>query len=290
MAELNYTSEICQRLSALLKANRFPHAILIECADEEAGASAARFAAKMLVCENRDSAPCGICAACKKVQSGSHPDISEYIGGNSPRSFKVDWVREAIRSAYIIPNEAQSKVFVFLKTQTMSDSAQNAVLKVLEEPPSYVKFILVCNSKTNMLETILSRCVVFSLDSDCEGSGLPEKTENAVREMVSAITAPEEYSLIKQAGTFEKDKDLLREVISELIKVFRDAAFIKGGGKPSLCHVPDAAEKAAASLTMPSVLKVMDALYDIESAMARNINYNLLLTAMCARLRAACAR
>lgn len=290
MAELNYTSEICQRLSALLKANRFPHAILIECADEEAGASAARFAAKMLVCENRDSAPCGICAACKKAQSGSHPDISEYTGGNSPRSFKVDWVREAIRSAYIIPNEAQSKVFVFLKTQTMSDSAQNAVLKVLEEPPSYVKFILVCNSKTNMLETILSRCVVFSLDSDCEGSGLPEKTENSVREMISAITAPEEYSLIKQAGTFEKDKDLLREVISELIKVFRDAAFIKGGGKPSLCHVPDAAEKAAAFLTMPSVLKVMDALYDIESAMARNINYNLLLTAMCARLRAACAR
>ena len=111
-----------------------------------------------------------------------------------------------------------------------------------------------------------------------------------MREMVSAITAPEEYSLIKQAGTFEKDKDLLREVISELIKVFRDAAFIKGGGKPSLCHIPDAAEKAAASLTMPSVLKVMDALYDIESAMARNINYNLLLTAMCARLRAACAR
>lgn len=290
MAELNYTSEICQRLSALLKANRFPHAILIECADEEAGASAARFAAKMLVCENRDSAPCGVCAACKKAQSGSHPDIAEYTGGNSPRSFKVDWVREAIRSAYIIPNEAQSKVFVFLKTQTMSDSAQNAVLKVLEEPPSYVKFILVCNSKTNMLETILSRCVVFSLDSDCEGSGLSEKTENAVREMVSAITAPEEYSLIKQAGTFEKDKDLLREVISELIKVFRDAAFIKGGGKPSLCHIPDAAEKAAASLTMPSVLKVMDALYDIESAMARNINYNLLLTAMCARLRVACAR
>ena len=247
MAELSYTSEVCQKLSRLLKANRFPHAILIECADEEAGASAARFAAKMLVCENKDNAPCGMCSACKKAQAGSHPDIAEYTGGNAPRSFKVDWVREAIRNAYIMPNEAESKVFVFLKTQTMSDSAQNAVLKVLEEPPSYVKFILVCNSKTNMLETILSRCVV-------------------------------------------KDKDLLREVISELINVFRDAAFIKGGGKPSLSHVPDAAEKAAASLTMPCILKVMDVLYELESAMARNINYNLLLTAMCARLRAACAR
>ena len=46
MAELSYTSEVCQKLLSLLKANRFPHAILIECADEEAGASAARFAAK----------------------------------------------------------------------------------------------------------------------------------------------------------------------------------------------------------------------------------------------------
>lgn len=290
MAELSYTSEVCQKLSRLLKANRFPHAILIECADEEAGASAARFAAKMLVCENKDNAPCGMCAACKKAQAGSHPDITEYTGGNAPRSFKVDWVREAIRNAYIMPNEAESKVFVFLKTQTMSDSAQNAVLKVLEEPPSYVKFILVCNSKTNMLETILSRCVVFSLSSDDEASVLSEKTEKAVKDMVSAITAPEEYSLIKEAGAFEKDKDLLREVISELINVFRDAAFIKGGGKPSLSHVPDAAEKAAASLTMPCILKVMDVLYELDSAMARNINYNLLLTAMCARLRAACAR
>lgn len=290
MAELNYTSEVCRKLSSLVKANRFPHAILIECADEEAGASAARFAAKMLVCENKDKAPCGECAACKKAQAGSHPDITEYTGGSAPRSFKVDWVREAIRSAYIVPNEADAKVFVFLKTQTMSESAQNAVLKILEEPPEYVRFILVCSSKTNMLETILSRCVVFSLNSDFEASGLSEKTEKAVKDMVFAITAPEEYSLIKEAGTFEKDKELLREVISELINVFRDAAFIKGGGKPSLSHVPDAAEKAAASLTMPSVLKVMDVLYELESAMARNINYNLLLTAMCARLRDACAR
>lgn len=289
MAELNYTSEICQKLSALLKANRFPHAILIECADEEAGASAARFASKMLVCENKDMAPCGVCSACKKAQAGSHPDIAEYSGGNAPRSFKVDWVREAIRSAYVMPNEADSKVFVFLKTQTMSDSAQNAVLKVLEEPPSYVKFILVCNSKTNMLETILSRCVVFSLDSDAQ-TDLPEKTQTAVRSMVNGITAPEEYTLIKEAGTFEKDKDLLREVISELINVFRDAAFIKGGGRASLSRVPDASEKAAASLTMPSILKVMDVLYEVESAMARNINYNLLLTAMCSRLRGACVR
>lgn len=290
MAELNYTSEVGQRLSGLLKANRFPHAILIECADEEAGASAARFAARMLVCEDKENAPCGKCSACKKAEADSHPDIVEYTGGNAPRSFKVDWVREAIRNAYIVPNEADSKVFVFLRTQAMSDSAQNAVLKVLEEPPSYVKFILVCNSKTNMLETILSRCVVFSLSSTSEKSGLSEKTQKAVEDMVCAITAPEEYSLIKKAGAFEKDKDLLRDVISELVKVFRDAAFIKGGGKPSLSSVQGAAQSAAASLTMPSILKVMDVLYDLESAMARNINYNLLLTAMCARLRAACAR
>lgn len=277
-------------MQKLLKANRFPHAVLIECADEEAGASAARFAAKMIVCENRESAPCGECAACKKAQAGSHPDIAEYTGGASPRSFKVDWVREAIRSAYILPNEADAKVFVFLRTQTMSESAQNAVLKILEEPPEYVRFILVCNSKTNMLETILSRCAVFSLGGDFEPSQLSEETAKAVSDTVSAITCGDEYALVKQAGSFEKDKELLREVISELINVFRDAAFIKGGGRPSMSHVPEAADKAAAALTMPSILRVMDVLYELEGAMARNINYNLLLASMCARLRAACAR
>lgn len=277
-------------MQKLLRANRFPHAILIECADEEAGASAARFAAKMIVCENRDSAPCGKCAACKKAQAGSHPDIAEYTGGTSPRSFKVDWVREAIRSAYILPNEADAKVFVFLKTQTMSESAQNAVLKILEEPPEYVRFILVCNSKTNMLETILSRCAVFSLVGDLEPAQLPEETAKAVSDMVMAIACGDEYALVKQAGVFEKDKEMLRKVISELVNVFRDAAFIKGGGRPSMSHVPGAAGKAAAALTMPSILRLIDVLYELEGAMARNINYNLLLASMCARLRAACAR
>lgn len=290
MSELDYTSQVCRKLSALLKANRFPHAILIECADEEAGAAAARFAAKMLVCENREEAPCGECGGCKKAQAGSHPDIAEYAGGNSPRSFKVDRVREAIRSAYILPNEADAKVFIFLRTQAMSDSAQNAVLKILEEPPEYVRFILVCNSKTNMLETILSRCTVFSLGSAFQGAVLSEETAKAAADMVSAIAACDEYSLVRQAGVFEKDKDLLRDVISELIKVFRDAAFIKGGGRPSLSSMPEAAERAAESLTMPSVLKIIDVLYGLESAMARSVNYNLLLAAMCARLRAACAR
>lgn len=278
-----------EKLSSLINTNRFPHALLIECDDDALGAQAARLGAQMLICENPSEAPCGKCAACKKTENASHPDISEYSGGNSPRSFKVDWVREAIRNAYILPNEADVKVFVFLRVQTMSESAQNAVLKVLEEPPSYVRFILQCDSKTNMLETILSRCVLLSLKSS-QTSQLSEKAREGVINLAEAVNARDEYTLLKALGAFEKDKDTLREVISELIKVFRDAAFIKGGGKASMSSVPEAAKKAAESMTMQSALGVIETLQETEKAMGRNINYNLLLTALCAKLRRSAGR
>ena len=69
---------------------------------------------------------------------------------------------------FILPNEASYKAYLLLNAQSMSPQAQNALLKVLEEPPAYAVFLLACDSKTKMLPTILSRVTTFTLDSPAQ--------------------------------------------------------------------------------------------------------------------------
>lgn len=88
-------------------------------------------------------------------------------------SFHVDTVRNIINDAYIQPNEADYKIYILANAHCMNQNAQNALLKILEEPPKYVVFILTTNSKSALLSTVLSRSVCVTL----EGVDIERATE-----------------------------------------------------------------------------------------------------------------
>lgn len=153
-------SRICNMLSAMIKNHRIPHAILIEGEEGLGKKTLAKFIAKACLCSNENS-PCGECKTCHLIEVGSHPDFQ--IVTPDGAQIKVDQIRELRVEAFLTPMAADGRVFIIESAHTMNEAAQNALLKVLEEPPKGVTFILLAKSAKLLLETIRSRCVCFSL-------------------------------------------------------------------------------------------------------------------------------
>lgn len=151
---------ICNMLSSMIKNHRIPHAILIEGEDGLGKKTLAEFIAKACLCKD-ESAPCDSCKTCHLIEVGSHPDF-KVISPNGAQ-IKVDQVRELRVEAFLTPMVADGRVFIIESAHTMNEAAQNALLKVLEEPPKGVTFILLSKSAKMLLETIRSRSVCFSL-------------------------------------------------------------------------------------------------------------------------------
>ena len=114
-----------------------------------------------LVCTGDGELPCGRCSGCKKALAGIHPDIITV--GDDGKDITVAQVRALRSDAYIKPNEATRKVYVLHRAQSMNQSAQNAMLKLLEEGPPYAAFLLLADNPAALLSTVRSRCEVLTL-------------------------------------------------------------------------------------------------------------------------------
>ena len=133
---------IKQNLSAAAHKNRFAHFYLISGPKGSGKHTLARLLASALMCEE-GSRPCGKCAACRKIMANTHPD---FITVDDPehKNVAVRIIREAREGMFIRPNEGQRKIYLF--PQEMGIEGQNALLKILEEPPSYGVFIILSDN------------------------------------------------------------------------------------------------------------------------------------------------
>ena len=117
--------------------------------------------ARALVCSGRGEAPCGACPDCRKAAAGVHPDVITI--GEAGKDISVAMVRALRSDAYIRPNEAPRKVYLLPDAHTMNQSAQNALLKLLEEGPPYAAFLLLAENAGAILPTVRSRCETLTL-------------------------------------------------------------------------------------------------------------------------------
>ena len=152
-------TRIKQNLSAAAAKNHFAHFYLISGPKGSGKHTLAKLLASALMCENPNR-PCGSCAACRKIMADTHPD---FITVEDPehKNVAVRIIREARESIFIRPNEGARKIYLF--PQTMGIEGQNALLKVLEEPPSYGVFIILSDNPENLLPTVRSRCTQLQL-------------------------------------------------------------------------------------------------------------------------------
>jgi len=145
-----------------IRSGTLPKTLLIEGKDESSRKEAANICAAALMC-TADEVPCLECDSCLKVLSGRHPDVTVLFPGEEKVS--VDDIRKVRLDAGISPFEAECKIVIFHQAHNLNVQSQNALLKILEEPPKSVYFILTAPSSKLMLQTVDSRCAKFSLGS-----------------------------------------------------------------------------------------------------------------------------
>ena len=152
---------VVKALSHALDGDKLHPAILLTGTRGVGKTTLARIVAKGLNCETGVSAtPCGICSACKEVDSGRFVDLLEIDAASNTG---VDNVRELIDNSQYAPARGRYKVYLIDEVHMLSKSAFNALLKTLEEPPPHVKFILATTDPQKLPITVLSRCLQFNL-------------------------------------------------------------------------------------------------------------------------------
>lgn len=149
---------------------RIPHAVLLIGPEHIQLNKFARYMAASLLC--KAETPCKNCTSCRLLDSETHPDLDYLIPESSGGVIKVDQIRELNSRVYTSPQMGHRRVIIINPAEKMNDSAANAFLKLLEEPPNDVYYVLIAEQVSRLLPTILSRCqkwqlpITDSLDND----------------------------------------------------------------------------------------------------------------------------
>lgn len=150
-----------RRLADEIHEKRFPHAYILAGKPGTGKRTFALQIAAALACKSQAVLPCGVCDSCQKILGGFSPDVLHIRKREDKKEFTIDLIREIKENLYIAPNELEKRVYILEDTELMNANTQNAFLKMLEEPPGYVVFLLLCADTEKLLETVKSRAPIL---------------------------------------------------------------------------------------------------------------------------------
>ena len=192
---------VVQALTNALTQQRLHHAYLFTGTRGVGKTTVSRILAKSLNCQGPDgqggitATPCGVCSACTDIDSGRFPDYTE-LDAASNRG--VDEVQSLLEQAVYKPVQGRFKVFMIDEVHMLTNTAFNAMLKTLEEPPEYLKFVLATTDPQKVPVTVLSRCLQFNLRPMAPETVLSHLTQVLASENVSA--EPQALRLLSRAA------------------------------------------------------------------------------------------
>lgn len=163
------------RLSAALRSGSLSHCYILVGPEGSGKKTLARLMAGAMECTGSGDKPCMNCNACRKIFGGGHPDVITVDSDKATVPISV--IRQMQADAYIRPNEGKRKIYLIPRGQDLQAPAQNALLKLLEEPPAYCTFFIMTDNAEKILPTVRSRSVELTLNP------LPDRMlEQALRE------------------------------------------------------------------------------------------------------------
>ncbi|MDO8507751.1 MAG: hypothetical protein Q7S53_04255 [bacterium] len=172
-----------------------------------------------ILCDNGSGEPCLICANCKLVASGNHPDFLK-LGGEG--TIKIAEIRELQKSLYLKPYQASHKVAIIEDAHLMTEESANAMLKVLEEPPENSIIILTSPDKKLLPETIVSRSQIVNFGT----AGVLQKTQDSEEVYADVMNILDEkpvYEKMAMVQKYSKEKPLSVEFLNVLEGILREA-------------------------------------------------------------------
>ena len=192
-----------QNLTESLARNHISHFYLISGPKGAGKHTLAELLAAAILCKG-NRRPCGVCESCRKIRSQNHPDVITVLDPEH-KNVAVKIVREIRDDVFIRPNESDYKIYIF--PQDLGTEGQNALLKILEEPPAYGVFLLLTDNPEKILPTVRSRCTELKLQA------LPENLMRQVlrREFPQAAEEDISAAAVRSGGFLGQARDLLRD-------------------------------------------------------------------------------
>ena len=257
--------------------------------------------------------PCGTCRECRQIESMKYADLTVVESESEGGILKVDQIREARKLLTLKPFQSKYRVALFLRFQEANDNAANALLKTLEEAPSYAVLILTADSPEQLLPTIVSRCEVLRLrplpvddvQRELETRGLEtgrakliayisggrmgyalrliendsllEQREDRLNELLALLPASR-VEKFKYADQLSKDKDAMRQTILFWHSYWRDVMLRTAEAQTPLVNVDRNVEieDIASRMDLSASRRVVSGLENALEKMDKNVNARML--------------
>ena len=279
--------QLVQNLTNSLSRGHISHFYLISGPEGSGKHTLARLLAAAILCRE-SKRPCLKCGICRRVMEGNHPDFTT-VDDPEKKTVTVDLIRQARTDMYVQPNESEYKIYLFPRAQDMGLPGQNALLKVLEEPPKYGVFLLLTDNPEKLLPTVRSRCTELKMQSLPEKllvsqlqsefpAASPEDIRAAARRgglflgparallekdgaaapqteaLVKALTSRDGLLLTQTLVPMEKWKrDQLADILAEWIEILEGALASRSGGEA----VSRLSRELAATMSSPQLYQAV---------------------------------
>ncbi|MDP3082564.1 MAG: DNA polymerase III subunit gamma/tau, partial [Rubrivivax sp.] len=213
---------VVRALTNALEQQRLHHAYLFTGTRGIGKTTVSRILAKSLNCTGADgkggitARPCGVCSACTEIDADRYLD---YIELDAASNRSIDEIRDLIERAAYKPGVGRFKVFMIDEAHQLTKDAFNALLKTLEEPPEYLKFVLATTDPEKMLPTVLSRCLQFNLRPMA-----PEVVRAHLAQVLAAESVPSDDGALRLLSRAARGS--MRDGLS-----LTDQAIAYGGGR-----------------------------------------------------------
>lgn len=310
-------NNIINIISSMIKNNRLAHSFLIY-GDKGLGKKfLAKYISMLILCNDKtDGIPCGKCRSCHNIIKNIHSDVISVPHSGKLNGFSVETIRNICREASVFPNDGDKKIYIIDDADAISISAQNILLKTIEEPPEFAYFIFTASSKNVFLDTIISRVISLGV-SECTAEecrmALAELQfdENDINSAISAFSGNignciayindesfrqiaeltklltdciinnDEYGFLTAISKAETDKRTLRQVIYMLDLQIRDSMILKFNDNSLSGCYHEGAKKLSEKMALSKGEKIHSLLNETIECINSNVNVKLITASLC---------
>lgn len=305
------------KIGMYARSGRMPHAVLLTGGEGTGKGIVADYIAMLTLCERHGDKPCGVCNECMRIEQHIHPDVIYPLRESKSGKYTAAEIVELISDCGRLPNDSEYRICVFERMDEMNISCQNALLKFIEEPQRFNRFIFTADDKSRILETIISRVTEINIplasEEECvsalkekgldeaEGKRLFRIFGGNIGRCLSAAedeSLTELYTLAEKIGeavcsndeyacmagfAAAKNRENLGVVLRNLSDIFGNAVMVCSGGRPYGFFSP-VSEKIGTELSIKKINDIYTALGELLRSLDANPNVQIFSAGCCAAI------